>query len=270
MADVFWSGASSTLVTLAGNYVGGVAPSAGDSVYATQPPVNPMATGTMPNLVNFVVTDAYGNNPIGTLSAGLAMGTVTTMTIGARCTFVNVAPGNVTTANLQMPNGCTAYLNGSGTWTTVIVSPGVQVQYGASATFTTVYSTSVSSIHTFAAGSATTTFTGPATVVTLRTITTANLDTGSRATWSGAADSDVINAVGAVIMHQSSVQLGIINLRSGSVLTPMGNPGGTGACTTINVWSDSSAILAAAGATLTGTVVYIGVPRSDGLVGAPA
>ena len=269
MATVEWTGATDNNMATATNYVRGAAPVNGDSFIAKVLPTNPVQIGNSVNLVTFTVTDAYGANPIGTLSAGLALGTVTTFTIGARCPYVNLAPGNVTTANLQMPNGCDVYLNGSATWTTTIVSSGLNVYYGASATFTTVYSTSVAGSHNFATGSATTTFKGPATLNTNRTITTCTLEPGSIGTFMTAAASTTLNAVGAIVKHQSSGTLATVNLSSRALLTPLGNVSGTAACTTVNVWSDSSYVLAVPGATLTGTFVPIGATGLS-TVGVPS
>ena len=76
MATVEWIGGTDGNVATGTNYLGGVAPGVGDSVIARVNPVNPMTTGTFPNLVDFIVGPEYRGN-IGNSAGQPTFGNVT-------------------------------------------------------------------------------------------------------------------------------------------------------------------------------------------------
>lgn len=273
MADFVWNGAASTDCSAAGNYVGGVAPGTnGDNVDCNILPTNPMTTGTMPvNLGRLKFTDAYGNNPIGTISAGLTLKSVTTLTIGCRATFVNLSVNNaltIGTLNLDMPNGCTAYLNGAGTYTLINVSPGITV-VGNAALITGINSTAaVNQITLASSGTALSTFAGSAYLSTARTITAATATSGSTVVATGASVMTALTLVDSTFMNQSSAAQTAVTEIGRSFVTPMGNPNITASITALTVFAGSTYALTAPGVTMTATVTPVG--SVGGVVGVPS
>jgi len=265
--DRYWTGTTDGVVTTATNYEGGVAPIAGDSVYARVSPINPMASGTFPNLVNFVISEAYGQNNIGSASTAVGFGTVTAMKIASRGQAVYLTATTITAVSFEMPNGSTAVLTG-GTWTT-ITGTNVRVEAGASAIVTNIQSNA--SVWDMATnGTAITSYVGSGTLmVNSRNVTTMTLDgPTSRAVVKGASAVTTANILsGARCVHQSSGTMTTANLRGpGSTLTPAGNPNATATVTTANVWTGAEIVRSVPGCTLAVTTVNFIGPESSGTV----
>lgn len=254
MADVIWNGATDGVVTTNGNYVGGSAPGPGDSVYATIAPTSPMSSGTFPALVNFVVTEAYGVNPIGSAASPIGFGNVTTMRLAHRGPSYLNSSGTVTTTNFEMPNGATVTLV-AGTYTT-ITATNVTVEAGASAIITN--GQSIGAVWNVATnGTAITSWIGTGKITsTSRNITTLTLDGPTAlAVTKGTTAITTSNVIaGSMLNHQSSGTLGTTNLRGvSSTLTPRGNPNSAATATTVNRWTGAVLVRAVEGFTLTVT-----------------
>lgn len=270
MANRQWTGATDGVVSTNGNYTGGAAPTAGDSVFADIAPTNAMASGTFPALVTFQVTEAYGANNIGSAASPVTFGTVTTMRIAGSGTGYYMTTGAVTTANFEMPNGSTAIISG-GTFTTTNIT-GCALEGGASAVFTNINSIGATgNVATNATSITSLTGSGKWTV-TSRDITTANVDPGMRLTIKGSAalgTAGTVNIVGGGIFnHQSMGTVTAANIRTGGTYTVAGNSGSSGVATltTANVWKGGTLVEAVSGFTLTITNRnYIGGQSAGGL-----
>lgn len=268
MAVREWNGATDGVVTTAGNYVAGAAPTAGDSVYARIRPTNPMASGTFPALVNFEVTEAYGANNIGSAASAVGFGAVTSMRIaGQGSGYYISSSGTVDAASFEMPFGSTVVISG-GTFTLTNVS-GCKLEGGASAVFTTI--NSIGAEGTVATnGTGITTLTGSGKwTVTSRNITTANCDANMRLIVTGTAAVTTVNIVGGgTFNHQSSGTVTTANVRPQGLYTVAGNPGNAGTnvtLTTANIWKGAQLIESVPGFTLTVTTRnYVGTQNIGG------
>lgn len=264
-STVSWTGTTDGVVTTAGNYAGGVAPIAGDSVIATSKPANAMASGTLPALVDFKVFPEYGSNSIGVSGTAIGFGNVSgTFQVSALCPLVNVTTsGTIALAKFEMPNNGDCFIDG-GTWTDVTVNAGIAFLASSNAIVTTLTPLKGSDCTLLSNGTAVTTVTGSGKLTTSRSCTTVNGDPGGRIITRAAAAVTTINAVGYGIIHQSSGTLGTVNLRDTSFITPQGNILGTATVTTTNEYPQSMVTLATPGAALAiGTRNTKGVPTTS-------
>ena len=251
MADRYWTGTTDGVVSTATNFSGGVAPTAGDSVYAITAPSNAMASGTFPNLVTFEVKSIYGANGIGTSAGAVVFGDVTTMKIGARGGAYYLAPtGTVTTAHFE-PSNSGEFVISNGTWTTTYATA-CKVTWGASAVVTNFFPNG-------AEGS----FATNATDMTLyegvgnftfnsRDIDDAVVD-GGVLTLKGTSALDAVVKVGpqGTFAHQSSGTVAAARVKPGGVYTVVDNPSQSATLTTAQVWKGGTLIEAAPGFVLT-------------------
>ncbi len=260
MANKYWTGASSGDVTVGGNWVGGVAPSGGDSVYFTSGAVN-ATTGTLVNVVSFVVTAGYSGS-IGLAGAPLTIGDVTTLRCaGPGANFFVTTAGTITAAYLDRGNVSIA---GAGTLTAAYVGDAT-VSLPIATVTTLIGMTPASNITVETSANAITLCWSYGIVtVNSRTVTAATIigSNGRIITTATAVLTTVNVDAGATYNKQSSTTDVTANIRGkGSLVTPVNNPNPlTPTITTVNVFQGGVFVQMAGGVgiTVTNPINYFG------------
>lgn len=246
MAERIWTGAVSTDVTVAGNYLGGAAPGPGDDVLADRGSV--AMTGTMVALTNFRATPGWRGN-MGTSGSPLTFGAVTLFSYAASGQFANItSSGTITAAVLDMLNAAGMKIVG-GTWTLVTSTLGKIIAEAAAVLTTLRINGSWWEIGTNA--TAITALTGWGKVdVDSRNLTDIRLHGPSsllitRGTATGTTPSTGAVAAGmftsgARYNKKSAATDSTVDLIGpGTVMDVAGNPNAASALTTLNRWSDA-------------------------------
>lgn len=271
--DFYWTGATSGDVSVGSNYVGspGSPPAAGDSVYALIAPTNAMASGTFNNLANFIVTDGYGANNIGTSSGAVGFGTVTTMRIACRGSAFYLAPSStVTTAHFEPASPGAIFNVSAGTFTTTY-GTNCNLQGGASAVFTNIYGNNLTG-NIAANGTGITLLEGVMNLsLASRSVASAILDGGILTlTGTSAVTTSVKIGPRATFAHQSSGTVALAHVKPGGLYTVQGNSSQSATLTSAIVWKGGLLVDAAPGFTLTVSGrTYVGgqTPGAPGNVG---
>lgn len=269
-----WSGASSGNMATAGNYVGGVAPLAGDTVIFDRGSVS-VTAWTAVELVNVTITQGYTGS-IGTSGSPLAMteGITGTLKVGGKQTGVYLSvPNAKAIATLSAESGVVT-ISGSGTGavTTANVSSGASFVATVPVLTTLNVVTPDSSAIVATSGTAITT----ANVIgrletTDRNITTLNVGGSGRVVAKGTtAITTATIGNGGTLNKQSSSTDTTVTVQFGGTLTNEGNTymdNGSGTAptvTTLNLWSGSKFIPNGVGNLLTvTTTAYIGAAGGD-------
>lgn len=277
MATRTWGGATSGAVDVAGNYVAGVAPTAGDSVIWDRAAVNNMESGTFPALVDFTISAGSGASLLGTASSQPTFGAVTgTLRIGGLGAYYKISStGTVALLKAELSAASIVYAV-AGTFTQCDLTSG-RFQSEAAAVLGTINSNGTSG----EVGTNATAITALAGYgdwrITLRNITlvefygpTARLTTKGTTTGSGASSGSVVTgkfAAGAIYNKQSAADDTTAHLIGPrSTLTVAGNQNpNAGTLATLNRWVDTILIKTVPGSTLTVTTTNtIGASGASG------
>lgn len=267
-STVIWTGATNGNMTTAGNYLGGAAPIAGDSVIFDRGSVN-VTTWAGVNLVTVTVTQGYTGS-LGVSGASVAVdGDITTLKIGGRQSgvFLSVNTGK-TIDTLSLETGSASFA-GLGTITTAYVSGGATLN--ASLTVLTtlnVISPDSSAIVATSGTDMTTLYTMGRVEVTSRNVTTTTVATQGRVIAKGTTGTTSVTIEpNGVFNKQSGSTDTAVTVRYGGLFTNEGNTYITPAPTiqTLTLWAGGKIIPNGAGnsLTITNTVVYIGPAGGD-------